>query len=216
MGIKENLSQLAQLIIDGKHIEVEKLTQQLLSAGTEPTLILDEGLLPGMDVVGQRFRDNQIFLPQVLVSARAMKASMKLLDPFLSAAKVKSKGKILIGTVKGDVHDIGKNIVAVLLQGAGYDIIDIGIDCSAEKFFSAYQQNRPDIVAMSALLTTTMVYMKTVIEYFRVHGVNVPVIVGGAPVNKKFADGIGAAGHARNAMDAVDLVRSILHEQRHA
>lgn len=206
----ELLHALSQAIIDGKHLESEQLTEQLLHAGVAPLKILDEGLLPGMGVVGQRFRDGEMFLPQVLVSARAMKTAMKLLDPILSASNIEPKGKIVIGTVKGDVHDIGKNLVSVMLQGNGYKVIDIGIQNPVEKYLAAYEEYKPDIIGLSALLTTTMMYMKTIITTFKEKNIPVPIIIGGAPITQKFADEIGADGFAKNAVTAVELVNTIL------
>ena len=204
------LTALSEAIISGAHLDAEQLTKSLLESGSTPGIILEKGLLPGMDVVGQRFRENQIFLPQVLVSARAMKSSMKLLEPLLAAAKVKAKGTVLIGTVKGDVHDIGKNLVGILLQGAGYRVVDIGVDCSPSKFINATREHKPDIVALSALLTTTMLSMKATIQTLRIEGITLPIIVGGAPLNQKFADSIGASAYARNASEAVDVVKRLL------
>lgn len=201
---------LAQSVIDGKHVESEQFTRLLLDGGATPMIILDEGLLPGMAVVGRRFRDGEMFLPQVLVSARAMKTAMKLLEPLLAASNVAPKGTVLIGTVKGDVHDIGKNLVSVMLQGNGYSVIDIGTQNPVEKYLAAYEQHKPDIVGLSALLTTTMMYMKTIINTFQEKNIPVPIIVGGAPVTQKFADEIHADGYAKNAVEAVELVNRIL------
>lgn len=209
MGI-DNISSLSQAVIDGKHIDSERLTSELLAAGTAPGEILERGLLPGMDVVGRRFRNNEIFLPNVLVAARAMKTSMKLLEPLLAGTGHQSKGKVLIGTVRGDIHDIGKNLVSVMLQGNGYTVIDLGTDCTAEKFLSGTIEHRPDIVGLSAMLTTTMTYMKPVIEYLRSHDVTLPIIIGGAPISGDYAAEIGADGYARNAMEAVELVNKLL------
>jgi 5-methyltetrahydrofolate--homocysteine methyltransferase len=210
MGI-ELLNALSEAIIGGSHMNAEQLTKRLLDEGTPPERILENGLLPGMDVVGRRFRENQIFLPQVLVSARAMKTSMKILEPLLAAAKAQSKGTVLIGTVKGDVHDIGKNLVSILLQGAGFQVIDIGVDCSPSKFSDAIRKHKPDVIALSALLTTTMLSMKTIIETMRSEGITLPIMVGGAPVNQKFAESIGATAYARNASEAVDIVKRLVN-----
>lgn len=204
------LQTLAETIIDGKHLDADRITMQLLEEGLTPMTILDEGLLPGMGVVGRRFRDGEMFLPQVLVSARAMKSAMKHLDPILAASNAEPKGTILIGTVRGDVHDIGKNLVSVMLQGNGYKVIDMGIQNPAEKFLAMYEEHQSDIIGLSALLTTTMMYMKTIIELFKEKNIPVPIIIGGAPVTQKFADEIGANGYARNAVDAVDLVHAIM------
>ncbi len=188
----------------------EKVTRELLDLKVEPSKILNDGLIPGMEHVGVEFRAGRMFLPQVLVAARAMKTSMALLEPLLAAGSYKAKGKILIGTVKGDMHDIGKNLVSIMLRGAGYEVVDIGVGCSADRFREAFLQHRPDIIGLSALLTTTMVSMKGVIDLFAQNGLKVPIIIGGAPISAKFAQEIGAAGYARNATDAVDLVRSLM------
>ncbi|KAB2923345.1 MAG: cobalamin-binding protein [Bacteroidetes bacterium] len=201
---------LSQCVIDGRHVESEQTVRTLLGEGASPMSVLDDGLLPGMAVVGQRFRDGEMFLPQVLVSARAMKTAMAVLEPLLAASNVEPKGTVLIGTVKGDVHDIGKNLVSVMLQGNGYRVVDIGTQNPVEKYLAAYEQHRPDVVGLSALLTTTMMYMPTVIAGFRSRGIPVPVIVGGAPVTQRFAGEIGADGYAKNAVDAVDLVNRLL------
>ena len=213
MELDERLKSLADLVISGKHLETERLTVELLGMGANPQQILDNGLMPAMDIVGQRFRDHQIFVPQVLVAARAMKFSMKILDPLMIGEKKKTKGKIILGTVKGDVHDIGKNLVGIMLQGAGYEVNDLGVGVHAEKFYEEYQNTGADLIALSALLTTTMLHMRDVIELFYNKNVTVPIIVGGAPLNKKFADEIGAGGFGRNAYEAIHLVDSIMHNQ---
>lgn len=212
MELEKKLQELSEFLISGKHIETERLTNELVDEGVKPKIILDEGLMKGMAVVGQRFRDQQMFVPQVLVAARAMKFSMKILEPLMIGEKNQSKGKVLLGTVKGDVHDIGKNLVGIMLQGSGYEVIDIGTGITAEKYFEEYEKAKPDIVGLSALLTTTMMYMKNVIEYFNEQNANVPIIIGGAPLNQKFADEIGAAGFGRSAYEAVQLVDSILQQ----
>ena len=210
MGIAEQLSDLSQSIIDGRETAAATLAQQLLAEGVDPRMIIDDGLMAGMDVVGKQFKDRLMFLPQVLVSARAMKTVMGILEPLLAASSYRPKGKILLGTVKGDIHDIGKNLVGVMLSGAGYKVVDIGVGCTADQFVQAYQSHQPDIVGLSAMLTTTMMNMKTVVDRFKQVPINVPVIVGGAPVTSRFAEEIGASGSARNAAQAVDLVRSLL------
>lgn len=210
MEPNEKLEMLSQAVIGGKHLDAESITKDLLADGITPARILDEALMKGMGVVGQRFRDQLMFVPQVLVAARAMKFAMKILEPFIVKEQAGGKGKIMIGTVKGDVHDIGKNLVAIMLQGSGYEVIDIGTGCSAEKYFEEFEKHTPDIIGMSALLTTTMIYMKTVIDFFREKNINIPLIIGGAPINRKFADEIGAAGYAGSAYDAVLLVDKLL------
>ncbi len=209
-SIETALYELTAAIQNGDHVSSQALTNQLLEAGVPALRVLNEGLMPGMEVVGMRFTRGELFLPEVLVSARAMKVSMAILEPLLSRSEYKSKGKVLLGTVKGDVHDIGKNLVGIMLRGAGYEVIDIGIGCDAERFVEQYHLHHPDIVGLSALLTTTMFYMKTVVEAFVTQGLCVPIIVGGAPVTPRFAAEIGAAGYAPNAADAVALVDSIL------
>ncbi len=208
--MNKKFTQLSEAIINGKQNDAEAITKQLIDEGIKPKEILDYGLMIGMQEVGVRFRDKKYFLPQVLVSARAMKVSMVLLEPLLAKGDVQLKGKIMLGTVKGDVHDIGKNIVSMMLQGAGYKVIDIGIGCSAEQFINSYLKEKPDVIGLSALLTTTMVYMKIVIDLFKENKIDVPIIIGGAPVNKKFAADIGAAGFAKDAYDTVALVDSII------
>jgi len=204
------LKALAQAVIDGDKDKTEELTQSLLAAGQPARQILDLGLVPGMEVIGARFRDNLIFLPEVLVSARAMKASLTILEPILAAAKEEEVGTCVLGTVKGDIHDIGKNIVGIMLRGAGFRVVDIGVDTPAEKFLETARKEGADVVGMSALLTTTMGYMKVVMDRIRADGIQVKTLVGGAPLSQKFADQIGADGYARNAVDAVDKVKELL------
>ena len=213
MDIEKELQELADFLIKGKHLETERLTKELVSEGVEPRTILDEGLMRGMTVVGERFRERKMFVPQVLISARAMKFSMKILEPLMIGEKNFSKGKIILGTVKGDVHDIGKNIVGIMLQGAGYEVIDLGTGVSAETYFEEYTKSDADIIGLSALLTTTMIYMEKVIGYFRNRNVSIPIIIGGAPCNKKFAEQIGATGYGQNAYEAVKLIDSILQNE---
>lgn len=213
MGIETTLHDLRIAIQKGDHVASEILTNQLLEAGMPAIRILNEGLVPGMEEVGVRFKAGVIFLPQVLVSARAMKKSMTVLEPLLARSEYRARGKIMLGTVKGDVHDIGKNLVGIMLRGAGYDVVDIGVGCSAELFVERYREHCPDIVGLSALLTTTMVYMKSVVEAFATQGIAVPIIIGGAPVNDRYAQEIGAAGYAPNASDAVTLVQKLLTQR---
>lgn len=206
----ELLKELSDAVIDGNKDKSVELTNKLLGLGMSAKDILDNGLLPGMEVVGIRFRDNIIFVPQVLISARAMKSSLALLEPLLSKAELKGSGTVIIGTVKGDIHDIGKNIVAMMLRSSGFSVIDLGIDTRAEKFLDAIKKENAEIVGMSALLTTTMGYMKTVIDRIKEENILVKVMVGGAPISKAFADQIGADGYAKNATDAVKLAKSLI------
>jgi 5-methyltetrahydrofolate--homocysteine methyltransferase len=213
-GTENLLKQLAEAVIEGDKEKCEELTNNLLGAGLQAKAVLDRGLVPGMDVVGKRFRENEIFLPEVLVSARAMKASLAILEPLMAAANEKPVGTCVIGTVKGDIHDIGKNIVGIMLRGAGYKVIDIGVDNPVEKFLSAIEHEKPQIVAMSALLTTTMGYMKVVVDRIRAEGIPVKIMVGGAPLSQEFAEKIGADAYARSASEAVDTARGLLGSTR--
>lgn len=209
-AIEELLQKLAASVIDGKHLEAVELTKQLPALDYSAKEILDNGLLAGMNVVGQRFRDNIIFVPQVLVSARAMKFSLAILEPLLAEANVPVIGTVIMGTVKGDIHDIGKNIVSMMLRGNGFKVIDIGIDASFEKFIEAIKKENAQIIGMSALLTTTMIYMKTVIEKIKTENLPVKIMIGGAPVSKAFADQIGADAYGKNASEAVRLAREFV------
>lgn len=204
------LKELSEAVIAGIKERCEELTQQLLEAGLSAKQILDNGLVPGMDVVGVRFRDNIIFVPEVLISARAMKASLAILEPHLVKANVQKIGTFVIGTVKGDIHDIGKNIVSMMLKGAGFKVVDLGIDTRVEKFMAAAREENADIVGMSALLTTTMGYMKTVVERIKAEGVPVKTMIGGAPVSQAFAEKIGADAYAKNATEAVEKAKILL------
>lgn len=205
-----NLAALRACIIEGDHLRASDLTIDLVKAGQKPMVILEDGLLPGMDVIGARFRNGEIFLPEVLVSARAMKSAMNILQPLLEESNFAAKGKILLATVKGDVHDIGKNLVAVMLRGAGFTVVDCGTNCPVDKILGAVRDHRPDVVGLSAMLTTTMPSMATVIEALRASGEQVPVVVGGAPLSKEYALSIGAAGYARTAGDAVELIKRLM------
>jgi 5-methyltetrahydrofolate--homocysteine methyltransferase len=210
------LSQITQHLIAGDAEEVSSLTRQALDEGVSAQEILQSGLLPGMAVVGQQFRDNILFLPEVLVRARAMKAAMEHLEPVLAAGGVEPIGKFVIGTVKGDIHDIGKNLVIMMLRGAGIHVIDLGTSVSAERFISAIHEHKPDLIGMSALLTTTMVQMKSNIDAFREAGVlsTTRVLVGGAPVTAQYARDIGAHGYAANATTAAAKALELIAEVR--
>lgn len=210
-SIDELLKNLSQSVINGKHFEAVEITKQLLTLNYHPKDILDNGLLPGMEIVGQRFRDNIIFVPQVLISARAMKSSLALLEPLLAESNIQAIGTVVIGTVKGDIHDIGKNIVSMMLRGNGFKVIDIGIDASSEKFIETAKKENANILGMSALLTTTMLYMKTVIEKIRSENLDIKVMIGGAPVSKAFAEQIGADAYGKNASEAVRIAREFMN-----
>ena len=192
-------------LYNGLRDEVVEATNIFLSRGWSPDRVLNEGLVEGMRIVGVDFRDGILFVPEVLLAANAMKGGMEILRPLLTATGVEPIGKMVIGTVKGDIHDIGKNLVATMLRGAGFQVIDLGINVPADKFCLAIEEHAPDTVALSALLTTTMPQMRTVIEAIRGRGFDTPVMVGGAPLSAQFARSIGAAAYGRTATDAVDI-----------
>jgi 5-methyltetrahydrofolate--homocysteine methyltransferase len=197
-----------QCLYEGKAREVEEMTKQALAEGRPVQQILSDGLIAGMSVVGEDFKHNILYVPEVLIAARAMKAGMAVLKPLLSArdSGTRPAGVLLMGTVRGDLHDIGKNLVCMMAEGAGFEVHDIGVDQSVEKFMAAADRVNADIVGMSALLTTTMTYMKTVVDGFEAAGRgHVKMAVGGAPISQMFADEIGADGYGANASAAVDL-----------
>ncbi len=208
----EELEKLALLLEEGDVQSVASLTQQLVDSGMSAQTILNNGLIVGMGVVGEKMRTGEMYLPEVLQSATAMHASLKILKPLLAQGGIQPLGKIVMGTVKGDVHDIGKNLVGILLQGAGFEILDLGVNVGPAKFVDAINQHNPSLLAISAMLTTTMLNMKTTIEAIGSAGLRskVKIIVGGAPVSQKFADEIGADGYAQNAVRAVDKVKEML------
>ncbi len=197
-----------QCLYEGKAKEIEQMTRDALAEGRTAQEILADGLIAGMSVVGEDFKYNILYVPEVLIAARAMKAGMGVLKPLLSAkgATDTSAGRLLMGTVRGDLHDIGKNLVCMMAEGAGFQIKDIGVDQSVEKFMAAADEFKPDIIGMSALLTTTMTYMKTVIDGFEKPGYDqIKMAIGGAPISQMFADEIGADGYGADASSAVDL-----------
>jgi 5-methyltetrahydrofolate--homocysteine methyltransferase len=204
------LDLLQEALIAGKKNDVEALVDQALSSGIPTRQILNQGLIAGMQKLGILFKNNEVFIPEVLVAARAMNAGLTKLEPYLIKDKVEPKGLVVIGTVKGDLHDIGKNLVAMMLKGAGYKIIDLGADVAAEKFIDAARTNKANVVALSALLTTTMIQMKSVIQSLQAAGLKTPVIVGGAPLTQDYADQIGAKGYAPDAASAVDVVNKLI------
>jgi len=189
---------------------VVEFVQQALDEGISPQEILNEGLVKGMEVIGQRFKANEIYVPEVLIAARAMKAGMALLKTPLADTGAKPVGTIIIGTVKGDLHDIGKNLVAMMMEGAGFHVVDLEIDVTAEKYIEAMKEHSDAIVGMSALLTNTMVGMESNIKAFREAGLTNPIMIGGAPVDEEFRKKINADGYARDAATAVEVAREIL------
>ncbi len=201
-----DLEGMAISLIRGKREEVKAKVEEAIQEGVDPETILNSGLIPGMAVVGERFRRNLIYVPEVLISARAMKAGMAILEPLLTASGVQPIGKVVMGTVKGDLHDIGKNLVAMMLQGGGFEVIDLGTDVSAERFIAAINEHDARLYGMSALLTTTMPYMAKVVQAVKEAGLDdVRAMVGGAPLSQRFADDIGADGYAPDAASAVEL-----------
>ena len=204
--------QIAEEVIKGQADAVKNLVNQALSEDITAEDVLNNGLVAGMNVVSEKFKNNEFFIPEVLVSARAMSAGLDILNPLLAEANVKAKGKVVIGTVKGDLHDIGKNIVGMMLQGAGYEIVDLGADVPKEKFIEFTQKENANMVGMSALLTTTMIYMQEIIQGLKDAGLrdNVKVIIGGAPVTQAYADQIEADGYAPDAASAIDLAKDLL------
>ncbi len=207
----ELMEQLSTAVIQGKVEEIVLLTHEALEQGHPPVEIIDEGLMPGMNYVAVQFKNGEMFIPEVLITARAMQAAMTILGPLLSSTKSAMAGTVLIGTVKGDLHSIGKDMVAMMLGGAGFEIRDLGTNVTPEAFVEAVRRDKPDIVGMSALLTTTMLMLQETIAALVEAGIrdSVKIMVGGSPVTADFATEIGADGYAPNAGAAVDLARSL-------
>jgi len=203
---------IADEVQKGNSETVEELVKEALSPGCPAERILNEGLVEGMNIVSEKFKNNECFIPEVLVSAKAMTRGLEILKPRLAESKVKSRGKVVIGTIQGDLHDIGKNIAAMLLQGAGFEVVDLGADVPIEKFVESAKNEKADIVGISALLITTMVNMKAVIEGLKAAGLrnNVKVIIGGAPVTQDYANRIEADGYAPDAASGVDIAKSLM------
>lgn len=208
-----NLNELYEAILGGKLEQAQAVTQQAIAEGIEPQSIINDYMVKGMEEIGARFEAGKAFVPNLLMSARAMKGCLELLKPLLKGDSSTSAGRVVIGTVKGDLHDIGKNLVASMLEGCGFEVINLGVDVSSDKFIDAAKANHADIICMSALLTTTMNYMKEVIAAVKVSGLRdqVKVMVGGAPLNNDFAVAIGADGYSSNANDAVALARRLVN-----
>jgi methylmalonyl-CoA mutase cobalamin-binding domain/chain len=203
-------------LYDGLREEIAEGTMILLDRGWSPEKVLNNALVEGMRIVGIDFRDGILFVPEVLLSANAMKAGMVILRPLLAETGVAAVGKVVIGTVKGDIHDIGKNLVAMMLEGAGFEVFDLGINTDADEFLGALEEHQPDILGMSALLTTTMPYMKVVIDTLREKGLrdNYIVLVGGAPLNEEFSEAIGADGYCRDAAVAAETAKELVQARR--
>lgn len=207
-----DLNALAENIINGKAPEVEKLVKEALDENVPVGDILNKGLIAGMNVVGKKFKNNEFYVPEVLIAARAMKAGMTLVSPLLADSGIEPVGKVAIGTVQGDLHDIGKNLVSMMLEGAGFEVIDLGIDVPPEKFIKSVTEQGAQIIAMSALLTTTMPSMKTTIDAIKEAGLgdSVKTMIGGAPVTQQYADEIGTDGYARDAASGADVAKELL------
>ena len=205
-----DLKALADAVIKGDQSTAVEITKSALEEGTAAKNVLEEGLIAGMDVVGARFKNNEIYIPEVLIAARAMKMAMEILEPELIKAGVKPVGKFLVATVQGDLHDIGKNLVAMMLKGAGFEVIDLGVDVSPEKFVEQVKAKGVQLVGMSALLTTTMPGMEKTIKALKEAGVSAKIMIGGAPVTQGYADKIGADGYAADAASAVDMAKSLV------
>jgi 5-methyltetrahydrofolate--homocysteine methyltransferase len=207
-----------QLLFEGDKESVPRLTEEALAEGRPVLEVLEEGLIAGMRVVGEDFKYNRIFVPEVLLAARAMKAGMAILQPLLiDRGAEASAGTLIMGTVKGDLHDIGKNLVGMMAEGAGFTVVDLGTNTSAEEFIAAVHEHNADILGMSALLTTTMIYMKTVVDAMADADLgHIPICVGGAPISHDYAAEIGAHGYAADAGSAVELFKRLLRERAHA
>jgi 5-methyltetrahydrofolate--homocysteine methyltransferase len=204
--------QLNESVIAGNRNVAAELTQKLLDEGKAAKEILDNGLLPAMAVVGDKFEKGEFFIPEMLMAARAMNAGLDLLKPLLETSDVEPVARVVMGTVKGDIHDIGKNLVGMMLRGAGFEVIDAGVDVPPEKFIEMAKANNADIVGLSALLTTTMPSMKDIIEAFKESGIRdqVKIMIGGAPVTEDYAESIGADGYSANAASAVHLAKKLI------
>jgi len=215
---EELVGQMHEDLYDGLAEEIAEATGILIDRGWDAQRVLDQALVEGMRIVGIDFRDGVLFVPEVLLAANAMKAGMELLRPHLAETGAKPIGKVVIGTVKGDIHDIGKNLVAMMLEGAGFDVIDIGINTDVDEYLAALDQHRPDILGMSALLTTTMPYMKVVIDTMKAKGYrdDYIVLVGGAPLNEEFGEAIGADAYCRDAAVAAEMATKLVLERKGA
>ncbi|MGC8470585.1 MAG: corrinoid protein [Acetobacteraceae bacterium] len=209
------VAQMHDDLYDGLKEEIEEGVRILLARGWTPYRVLTEALVEGMRIVGEDFRDGILFVPEVLLSANAMKAGMAILKPLLAETGAPRMGKMVIGTVKGDIHDIGKNLVCMMMEGAGFEVVDLGINNSVERYLEAISEHRPDILGMSALLTTTMPYMKVVIDTLKERGIrdDLVVLVGGAPLNEEFARAVGADAYCRDAAVAVETAREFMRRR---
>ena len=208
----QNYDELRECVIAGKKAQVAELVRKHLDEGKTAKDVMDNGLIPGMAIVGKKFQEGEFFIPEMLMAARSLNAGLEVLRPLLEASDVKPVAKVLMGTVKGDIHDIGKNLVAVMLRGGGFEVIDAGVDVPPDKFVELARENGADLIGLSALLTTTMPSMKDTIDAFQSQGYreNVKIMIGGAPITQEYADEIGADGFARNASYAVEIAKKLL------
>jgi len=215
---EELVEQVFDDLYDGLADEIAEATRILLGRGWDAKRVLDEALVGGMNIVGADFRDGILFVPEVLLSANAMKAGMAILKPILAETGAEPIGKMVIGTVKGDIHDIGKNLVGMMMEGAGFEVVDLGINTHADAYIAALHEHKPDILGMSALLTTTMPYMKVVIDTLKTQGLrdDYIVLVGGAPLNEEFGKAVGANAYCRDAATAVEVAKRLIQERRGA
>jgi len=214
----ELVEQVFDDLYDGLADEIAEATRILLGRGWDAKRVLDEALVGGMNIVGADFRDGILFVPEVLLAANAMKAGMAILKPILAETGAEPIGKMVIGTVKGDIHDIGKNLVGMMMEGAGFEVVDLGINTHADTYIAALHEHKPDILGMSALLTTTMPYMKVVIDTMKAQGLrdDYIVLVGGAPLNEEFGKAVGANAYCRDAATAVEVSKRLVQERRAA
>ncbi|MBW2047966.1 MAG: corrinoid protein [Deltaproteobacteria bacterium] len=214
--MNDTLQQIKDAVVNRQRNEIEGLVQSAIDLGIEPTSIIDEALIGAMDVVGQLFSDSEIFVPEMLVSALTMKLGLEKVKPLLKSEAAERKGTIIMGTVKGDIHDIGKNIVLMMLEGAGFEVVDLGVDLTVEKLMDKVEDLSPDLLGLSALLTTTMPEMERVIQELGTRGLRdrLKVMVGGAPVSESFARKIGADGYGADAAEAVQLARRLVEDLR--
>ena len=209
----ENLyEEIKSIVVAGKHTEVEALVEKAIADGANPDELINNALIAAMDVVGQRFANSEIFVPEMLVSAMTMKKGLEIIKPLLKEEQSRSKGKVVLCTVKGDLHDIGKNLVAMMLEGAGLEVTDLGVDSTVEMVIARVKELQPDVLGMSALLTTTMPEMEKMIEALKAQGIrdNVKVMIGGAPVGPDFATQIGADAYGEDAAEAVSIARKLI------
>jgi corrinoid protein of di/trimethylamine methyltransferase len=208
----EDLKKLYTAILDGDATAAHEITEKALAAGADPVQLVNDHMIPAMGEVGRRFECNEFFVPELLIAARAMKSALALVRPLLAASGAKPAGRVVVGTVKGDLHDIGKNLVAAMLEGNGFEVIDLGVNVSPEQFIIGVKEKGANLIAMSALLTTTMPAMRTTIDALKIAGVRdrVKVLIGGAPITQKYADEIGADGYSDNAVGAVGVAKKVL------